>query len=57
MSRTKDCPEIAWWKSVARVQGFFNHVVQEITFPAPPVSIPPPCPSPPPPGGEPSLGP
>ena len=32
MSRSKDCSEIAWRQSVACVQDFLNHVVQEIRW-------------------------
>ena len=32
MSHSEDCSEIAWRQSVARVQDFLNHVVQEIRW-------------------------
>ena len=32
MSRSKDCSEIAWRQSVARVWDFLNHVVREIRW-------------------------
>ena len=32
MSRSKDCSEIGWRRSVAHVWGFLNHVVQEIRW-------------------------